>query len=664
MIVGENSNGKLWVARVPSSYFAEPRFRPMKTRELTVVLTDITGCAARMSSSSRSRLPGLLNKLLLPVIAHHNGTVVQTLGDAFLLTFEDANQAVCCGLVMQDTLKRHNSSVGPEDRLQTRIAINTGPTKSHRGDISGEAVDIVSFVEGVTNAGEVRFTESTYMWLDKSIIRTHFMGDFHFDGSPRAIKVFGAVVDDNAHLGGHVFEATPTGGLEGTTASGLFFGEKPPLDSTTYRLGPWTFGTAALMVTVFGGYLGFHEVQYRMARQRAITLMETDHFGDALDLLVGLRQQRPTDQQIPAVISKTAAGDIAHLHQGHRYDDALKRISSYEQAFPYLGIWPELTKQTHFEALKHSAPHDPVAILNLSQKYPDDLSIKHRAAVVNTGDEGDWTAAMELYLDLLEVNPESFVADTTLQDHLLLMLSIKHDARLQKGIAEHLFHQARPQLIDNLYSPAADPELRRNAYGILVVKEPQSVDEFRFRTAEFLHRSPTNAWQHYETLTYLQSIIDAGITREVRAKVPEKIDEAQVLREANRKWMPAAITIIEELYAEAMKDFLIEQVGNPAPSALGYRENSLIILKDKGWLTDEIEGRHHLANLADFNGTRQPWTDKSVAYFANGPKVPEAIPLLRTIEQSYRRSRSRSHNPESWENARQAVLAALHQQGG
>jgi len=84
----------------------------MATRTLSVVFTDIKGFTQRTSSSSRAALRALLDRheeLLLPVIEHYQGTVVKTIGDAFLLTFESPTNAVLCGLMIQETLHEANA---------------------------------------------------------------------------------------------------------------------------------------------------------------------------------------------------------------------------------------------------------------------------------------------------------------------------------------------------------------------------------------------------------------------------------------------------------------------------------------------------------------------------------------------------------------------------
>jgi class 3 adenylate cyclase len=110
----------------------------MATRNLAIMFTDIKVFTQRTSASSRDAMKALLEqheRLLLPVFAHFDGTVVKTIGDAFLVYFESPTDAVLCGVTIQEVLRQHNAQQAEDDRLEVRVAINVGsglPTRSTR----------------------------------------------------------------------------------------------------------------------------------------------------------------------------------------------------------------------------------------------------------------------------------------------------------------------------------------------------------------------------------------------------------------------------------------------------------------------------------------------------------------------------------------------------
>lgn len=172
----------------------------MPTRTLSVVFTDIKGFTARTSSSSRAELRDLLDRheeLLLPVIHHYDGTVVKTIGDAFLLTFESPTNAVLCGLMIQETLREFNQRTVEAEQIEVRVAINTGEVEVRGSDVFGETVNIAARIESITEAGEVYFTHATYLSMNKSEVPTSEVGERRLKGIDEPIRVYRVIRDEN-----------------------------------------------------------------------------------------------------------------------------------------------------------------------------------------------------------------------------------------------------------------------------------------------------------------------------------------------------------------------------------------------------------------------------------------------------------------------------------
>ena len=170
----------------------------MASKVLTIVFTDIKGFTERTSGSNREfavRLRSRHDELLKPIVARYEGKLVKTIGDAFLLTYESPTNAVLSALMMQETLRTYNATVKPEEKIEIRVAINTGEVSVQDGDILGEPVNVASRVEGITEANEVWFTEATYLAMNKQEVPTSLVGDFRLKGVPEAMKVYRVVQD-------------------------------------------------------------------------------------------------------------------------------------------------------------------------------------------------------------------------------------------------------------------------------------------------------------------------------------------------------------------------------------------------------------------------------------------------------------------------------------
>ncbi len=175
----------------------------MPTQNLAIMFTDIKGFTARVSGGKREDLKHLLSthqRLLEPVIAHFEGTVVKTIGDSFLARFDSPTDAVLCGVAIQEVLRQHNAFAAEEDRIEIRVAINSGDVEIIAGDVLGEAVNLASRLEGIAEAGEVYFTEAVYLSMNRREAPSTEVGERTFAGIPYPVRVYKVVHDPESDL--------------------------------------------------------------------------------------------------------------------------------------------------------------------------------------------------------------------------------------------------------------------------------------------------------------------------------------------------------------------------------------------------------------------------------------------------------------------------------
>jgi len=165
----------------------------MQTRHLTIMLTDIKGFTSKTASFSRTQVLELIKKheeLVLPVVKKFRGTLVKTIGDAFLVTFDSPTDAVLCGVEVQSVLKTHNTDRGNDDKIEIRIAINSGEVTLTDNDIYGDAVNITARIGSIAEAGQVFFTEAVYLSMNKKEVPSSEIGYRQFKNVPEKIKVY------------------------------------------------------------------------------------------------------------------------------------------------------------------------------------------------------------------------------------------------------------------------------------------------------------------------------------------------------------------------------------------------------------------------------------------------------------------------------------------
>ena len=111
-----------------------PEDQKAQRRLAAILAADVVGFSTLMSHDEEgtlARIKSLRREVIEPKVSDHQGRVVKTTGDGFLIEFASPVEAVRCALVIQRAL-----GSGP---LQLRIGINLGDVIIEPdGDIYGE----------------------------------------------------------------------------------------------------------------------------------------------------------------------------------------------------------------------------------------------------------------------------------------------------------------------------------------------------------------------------------------------------------------------------------------------------------------------------------------------------------------------------------------------
>ena len=132
----------------------------MHSKTLTIFMADIQGYTSRTSQQSREENALFINEIRSFMEKHiedHEGKLVKSMGDGFLVTFESPTSAVFCGQAIQRGIERRNANVLDTNHfIRIRIGISTGEVNmDETGDVFGDAVNIAARIESFADPSGV-----------------------------------------------------------------------------------------------------------------------------------------------------------------------------------------------------------------------------------------------------------------------------------------------------------------------------------------------------------------------------------------------------------------------------------------------------------------------------------------------------------------------------
>lgn len=126
---------------------------------VAIMFSDIEGSTAlneRIGDRAFVRMIGKHDKSVRRFVDKHDGYVVKSQGDGFMLAFAQPEQAVRCGVDIQQSLhKRHNG-------IRVRIGIHAGKSVLRGDDLFGRNVAMAARVAGQADGGEILISRTVY----------------------------------------------------------------------------------------------------------------------------------------------------------------------------------------------------------------------------------------------------------------------------------------------------------------------------------------------------------------------------------------------------------------------------------------------------------------------------------------------------------------------
>lgn len=128
------------------------------------MFTDMVGytALAQRDESLSLELVNEQRNLIRRHLGQYRGREVKTMGDAFLVEFPNALDAVKCAHEIQKGIRESNNAKPDSKRIHIRIGIHLGDVVETGGDISGDAVNVASRIEPIAEVDGICLSRVVY----------------------------------------------------------------------------------------------------------------------------------------------------------------------------------------------------------------------------------------------------------------------------------------------------------------------------------------------------------------------------------------------------------------------------------------------------------------------------------------------------------------------
>jgi adenylate cyclase len=135
------------------------------------MFTDIVGFSRQMGvdEARTMRLLALHNQVLQQAVTAHKGTVIKTVGDAFLVDFPSVVNAVQCAQQVQAHFRTHNAENTSGDQIHVRIGIHLGDVIQQDGDVFGDGVNIAARLQALAEPDTICISQKVYEEVEKKL---------------------------------------------------------------------------------------------------------------------------------------------------------------------------------------------------------------------------------------------------------------------------------------------------------------------------------------------------------------------------------------------------------------------------------------------------------------------------------------------------------------
>lgn len=163
-----------------------------------IMMTDMVGYSRQMEADEQGayRLLQEHNQVVRRHLQASGGHEVKTIGDAFLVRFSSATDALRAALDIQKEFRSLNAQREPAGQIWVRIGIHIGDVLTMDDDIFGNGVNVVSRIEPLAEPGGICISADVHNLVRKSIeVKAVSIGRQKLKNISEVPELFRVIVD-------------------------------------------------------------------------------------------------------------------------------------------------------------------------------------------------------------------------------------------------------------------------------------------------------------------------------------------------------------------------------------------------------------------------------------------------------------------------------------
>ncbi|AHC13534.1 adenylate/guanylate cyclase domain-containing protein [Salinispira pacifica] len=143
---------------------------PKEYRLAAIMFTDIVGFSRMMEKNEKETLELLEyhNEIVRKHTEDLRGSIIKTIGDAFLIDFPNTVNAVNCAIRIQQDLETRNRE-NPDFTIILRIGVHLGDIYFYENDALGEGINIASRLQSICNPGRICISQDVFNLVNNKI---------------------------------------------------------------------------------------------------------------------------------------------------------------------------------------------------------------------------------------------------------------------------------------------------------------------------------------------------------------------------------------------------------------------------------------------------------------------------------------------------------------